>query len=67
MLSFSLKKKSSIIVRIKNLVSKGILPFNGALPSLLRVCLDGEKISVRIALFGLVIENSVRLVISRKI
>jgi hypothetical protein len=31
------------------------------------VCLDGEKISVRIALFGLVVENSVRLVISREI
>jgi hypothetical protein len=28
--------------------------------------LDGERISVRIALFGLVVENSVRLVISRK-
>jgi hypothetical protein len=27
------------------------------------VCLDGERISVRIALFGLVIENSVRLVV----
>jgi hypothetical protein len=27
------------------------------------VCLDGEKISVRITLFGLVVENSVRLVI----
>jgi hypothetical protein len=33
----------------------------------LRVCLDGERISVRIVLFGLVVENSVRLVISREI
>jgi hypothetical protein len=32
-----------------------------------RVCLNGERISVRIALFGLVVENSARLVISRKI
>jgi hypothetical protein len=32
----------------------------------LRVCLDGEIISVRIALFGLVVDNSVRLVISRE-
>jgi hypothetical protein len=30
------------------------------------VCLDGERISVRITLFGLVVENIVRLVISRK-
>jgi hypothetical protein len=29
----------------------------------LRVCLDGERISERIILFGLVVENSVRLVI----
>jgi hypothetical protein len=28
----------------------------------LRVCLDGEMISVRIVLFGLVVENSVRLI-----
>jgi hypothetical protein len=28
--------------------------------------LDGERISVRITLFGLVVENSVRLVISRE-
>jgi hypothetical protein len=31
-----------------------------------RVCLDGERISERIALFELVVENSVRLVISRE-
>jgi hypothetical protein len=31
------------------------------------VFLDGERISVRIALFELVVENSVKLVISRKI
>jgi hypothetical protein len=30
------------------------------------VCLDGERISVRIILFGLVVENSVRLVIFRE-
>jgi hypothetical protein len=30
------------------------------------VCLDGERISVRITLFGLVVENSVRLVISQE-
>jgi hypothetical protein len=35
--------------------------------ALFRVCLDGEGISVRIALFGLVDENSVRLVICREI
>jgi hypothetical protein len=29
--------------------------------------LDGERISVRIILFGLVVENSMRLVIFRKI
>jgi hypothetical protein len=32
-----------------------------------RVCLDGEMISARITLFGLIVENSVRLVISREI
>jgi hypothetical protein len=31
-----------------------------------RVCLDGERIRVRIALFRLVVENSMRLVISRE-
>jgi hypothetical protein len=31
-----------------------------------RVCLDGERIKVRIALFRLVVENSMRLVISRE-
>jgi hypothetical protein len=31
-----------------------------------RVCLDGERISERITLFGLVVENNVRLVISRE-
>jgi hypothetical protein len=31
-----------------------------------RVCLAGERISVRITLFGLVVENSMRLVISRE-
>jgi hypothetical protein len=31
------------------------------------VCLDGEMISVKITLFGLVVENSVRLVISQEI
>jgi hypothetical protein len=30
----------------------------------LRVCLDGERISGRITLFGLVVENNVMLVIS---
>jgi hypothetical protein len=30
------------------------------------VCLDGERISKRIVLFGLVVENNVRLVISRE-
>jgi hypothetical protein len=35
--------------------------------NILRVCLDGERISERITLFGLVVENSVRLVISREI
>jgi hypothetical protein len=32
-----------------------------------RVCLDCERISVRIILFGLVVKNSVGLVISQKI
>jgi hypothetical protein len=32
-----------------------------------RVCLDGERISIRIVLFGLIVENSVMLVISREI
>jgi hypothetical protein len=31
------------------------------------VCLDGDRINERIALFGLIIENSVRLMISREI
>jgi hypothetical protein len=30
------------------------------------MCLDGERISERISLFGLVVENSMRLVISRE-
>jgi hypothetical protein len=38
----------------------------GTVPDLYRVCLDGERISVRITLFGLIVENSVRLVISRE-
>jgi hypothetical protein len=42
-------------------VAKGV-----AVEKTLRVCLDGEMISVRIALFGLVVDNSVRLVISRE-
>jgi hypothetical protein len=32
----------------------------------LRMCLDDERISVKITLFGLVVENSMRLVIFRK-
>jgi hypothetical protein len=32
----------------------------------LRVCLDGKRISERISLFELVVENSVRLVISQE-
>jgi hypothetical protein len=32
----------------------------------LRMCLDGERSSVRITLFGLVVENSVMLVIFRE-
>jgi hypothetical protein len=32
-----------------------------------RVCLDGEKISEKVAMFELVVENSVSLVISQEI
>jgi hypothetical protein len=32
-----------------------------------RCVLDGERISARMTLFGLVVENSVRLVISQKL
>jgi hypothetical protein len=43
-----------------------IILINKKEPTNLEVCLDDEMISVRIVLFGLVVENSVWLVISRE-
>jgi hypothetical protein len=48
-------------------VDPGQIGPNGPFQNSTQMCLDGKDISVKITLFGLVVDNSVRLVISREI
>jgi hypothetical protein len=50
----------------KSSITKHIGKKNIILVQIMRVCLDSERISVKIALFGLVVENIVMLMISHE-
>jgi hypothetical protein len=56
----NINEGGNLISYIASLPRKGMFSFS------LWVCLDGERISERIILFELVVENSERLVISRE-
>jgi hypothetical protein len=56
-----------IIANCQFAVCTNIKPRSQNLVPTPHLCLDGEMISVRIVLFGLIVENSMRLVISREI
>jgi hypothetical protein len=63
LIGYSTASCTSIVLSI-SLIKKGY-KITGR-RKMFRVCLDGERISERITLFGLVVENNVRLVISRE-